>query len=193
MLADLALPSGSTEQKEISRSIEQGDIITANELIERIRSTGSLPSPEVQPSKKRNIFEEFYPSRSREIENALDELGNSKQVLAQIERNNEFAGMKLGNVPGAQRESAKQMLEAWFKLKRAGRINNQTEENIKTLFSGLGFIVRSVTITRRPDRDFGEARIETDLIYARERCPHPSIRIIRQRSVSPRVSLGTTH
>ena len=174
VLADLALPSGSTEQKEISRSIEQGDIITANELIERIRSTGSLPSPEVQPSKKRNIFEEFYPSRSREIENALDELGNSKQVLAQIERNNEFAGMKLGNVPGAQRESAKQMLEAWFKLKRAGRINNQTEENIKTLFSGLGFIVRSVTITRRPDRDFGEARIETDLIYARERCPIPA-------------------
>ena len=174
VLADLALPSGSTEQQEISRSIEQGDIITADELIERIRSTGSLPIPEVQPSKKRNIFEEFYPSRSREIENALEELGNSKQVLVQIERNSEFAGMKLSNVPGAQRESAKQMLEAWFTLKRAGRINNQTEENIKTLFSGLGFIVRNVTITRRPDRNFGEARIETDLINARERCPIPA-------------------
>ena len=172
--ADLALPSGSTEHKEISRSIEQGDFITANELIERIRSTGSLPPPEVQPSKKRNIFEEFYPSRSREIEDTLEELGNSKQVLAQIERNSEFAGMKLSNVPGAQRESAKQMLEAWFTLKRAGCINNQTEENIKTLFSGLGFIVRSVTITRRSDRNFGETRIETDPLYARERCPIPA-------------------
>ena len=174
VLADLALASGSTEYKEISRSIEQGDIITANELIERIRSTGSLPPPEVQPSKKRNTFEEFYPSRSREIDKALEGLANSKQVLAQIERSSEFAGMKLSNVPGAQRESAKQMLEAWYALKRAGRINNQTEENIKTLFSGLGFIVRSVTITRRPDRNFGEARIETDRIYARERCPIPA-------------------
>ena len=174
VLADLALASGSTEYKEISRSIEQGDIITANELIERIRSTGSLPPPEVQPSEKRNIFEEFYPSRSREIDKALEGLGKSKQVLEQIERSSEFAGMKLSNVPGAQRESAKQMLEAWYALTRAGRINNQTEENVKTLFSGLGFIVRSVTITRRPDRNFGEARIETDRIYARERCPIPA-------------------
>ena len=174
VLADLALPAGSTEHKEIWRSIDQGDIITANELIERIRGTGSLLPSEVQPSNERNIFEEFYPLRSREIDKALEEVGNPKQVLAQIERKSGFAGMNLSNVPGAQRESAKQMLEAWFTLKRAGRINNQTEDNIKTLFSGLGFIVRSVTITRRPDRNFGEARIETDLINARERCPVPA-------------------
>lgn len=174
VLADLALPPDSTEHREISRSIEQGDIITANELVDRIRGTGSLPPSEVQPIKERNSFEEYYPLRSCEIENALEEVGNPKQVLAQIERKSGFAGMNLSNVPGAQRESAKQMLEAWFTLKRAGRINNQTEDNVKTLFSGLGFIVRSVTITRRPDRNFGEARIETDPIYARERCPIPA-------------------
>ena len=174
LLADLELPSGSTEHSEISRSIERGDIITANELIDRLRSRESLPPPEIHQSIERNIFDEFYPSRSREIDKALEEVGNPKDVLVQIERSSAFAGMKLSNVLGAQRESAKQMLEAWFTLKHAGRINNQTEENIKALFSGLGFIVRSVKITRRSDRNFGEARIETDRIYARERCPIPA-------------------
>ena len=185
VLADLALPSGSTEYKEISRSIEQGDIITANELIERIRSTGSLPPAGEWISNRRQVFQEFYPERSLAIENTLEKwgVGGSKDVLAQIDKGSELAGMTLQNVPGAQRQSARKMLEAWFTLKRAGRVDKQTEEiienNIKDLCLELGFIVRKVSVGRRvtvtrSGRNFGEARLDTDPLRARELCPIPA-------------------
>ena len=175
-LASLSLSSDSTHYKEISQLIAQGDIVTANEIMGRIREEESLPPLGEWVSNRRQVFQEFYPERSRAIEKGLEELGSSGQVLAQIEKASEFAGMKLSNVPGAQRKSAKQMLEAWYSLKHAARVNEQTEANVEGLCSGLGFIVQKVTITRfnRPSRNFGEAHIETDRLHERELCPVPA-------------------
>ena len=171
-LAELSLAPDNVERKKISLSIEQGDLVTANELIDRIRRKESS-SIEGQPSNQRQIFQDFYPARSRAIDKALEDSRNSRRVVEQIKEDTEFGGMVLGNIPGAQRESAKQMLEAWFQLKRAGRLNDQVKAGITTIFSGLGFVVRRVAVIRS-DRNFGEARIETDPVHARERCPIPA-------------------
>lgn len=172
-LENLMLPKNSTEYKELSNSIAQGDIVTAYEFMDRIRSTTSPIPSEKQLTQQRKIFEEFYPGRLRAIEKALEESNNSKRVITQIDQRTEFAGMMLGNIPGAQRKSAVQMLEAWFSLKRTAHLHEKSDETVTTLFSGLGFIVRKVTITRI-DRNLGEARIETDPLHVRERCPIPA-------------------
>lgn len=175
-LASLGLSSNSTQYKEISQSIEQGEIVAADESISLIRAKESLPPPGEWESNRRHVFQEFYPERSRAIETVLEELGSSGQVLAQIGKGSEFAGMKLSNVPGAQLKSAKQMLEAWYLLKHAARVNEQTAANVEGLCLGLGFIVQKVTITRfsRPRRNFGEAHVETDRLQDRELCPVPA-------------------
>ncbi len=172
-LDSLELPSDSAGYKQISRAIAQEDIITANELLGRVRSTGSLPPTEKQSNEKRQVFEAFYPERSRAIEKALEELVSPRQVLEQIGKGSEFAGMRLHNVPGAQRQSAVKMLEAWFTLKRDGGVKNRTEENVKALCSELGFIMRKVTVIRS-GRNFGKVDIETDPVHAREHCPIPA-------------------
>lgn len=171
-LDQLSLPPDSTEYEQLSQSIEQGDLVTANELIDRIRNN-ETPPVQRKASNLRQVFQEFYPHRTKEIEKELEALGGDKRVLDKLRDSNAFGGMALGNIPGEQRDSAIQMLEAWFTLKRAGRLDGQAKANITTLFSELGFIVRKVTVNRS-SQNFGEADIETDPIHSRERCPIPA-------------------
>ena len=174
VLEELALSPDNVERKKISQSIAHGDLVTANELIDRIRSKES-PSPKDPLTSQRQVFQEFYPVRLRAIEKALEDSRSSIRVVEQIKEDNEFAGMRLQKIPGAQRESARQMLEAWFMLKHMGRLDDRAKANanITALFSALGFIVRGVNITRS-ERNLGEARIQTDPLHARERCPIPA-------------------
>ncbi len=171
-LDDLSLSSESTEHKQITQSIEQGDLVTANELIDRVRDNTSY-SVETEPGNQRQVFREFYPIRSDEIDKELEVLRNSKEIVEKIRKSSEFGGMALGEIPGAQRDSAKQMLEAWYSLKRANRLDEKDKASITTLFSGLGFIVQKVAINRS-GRNFAEALIKTDPLQARERCPIPA-------------------
>ena len=172
LLDSLSLSPKSTEYMQIAQSVEQGDLVTANELIDRVRNNESFPV-EVKPSQKRQVFQEFYPERAGEIDKALEELRNPKEIIEKIGKSNKFAGMLIGDIPGAQRDSAMRMLSAWYDLKRAGRLVQERKGNITKLFTGLGFIVRDVAITRL-GQNFGEANIETDPLQARERCPIPA-------------------
>ena len=171
-IAELFLGPNDAEGEKIRQSIGEGDLVTANELIERIRRKDHTFG-ERELFDQRQVFQEFYPARSRAIEEALEDSRNSRRVVEQIEEDGEFAGMVLRNIPGAQRRSAKQMLEAWFTLKRAGRLDDRARAGITTIFSGLGFIVRKVAVVRS-ERNFGEVRVETDPLRARERCPIPA-------------------
>ena len=171
-LAAISLAPDSAERTRIQQSIEQDDLVTANELIDRARGKDSF-LVESRPSSQRQVFQEFYPLRSRAIEKALEDSRSARRVVDQIKEGSEFAGMMLGSIPGAQRKSAEQMLDAWFTLKRAGRLDDRAKAGITTIFSGLGFIVRKVNVIRS-ERNFGEARIATDPLNARERCPIPA-------------------
>ena len=170
-LRGLSLSPESIEHQQIVQSITQGDLVTANELIDRVRNN-TFYLFETQTNEHRQIFREFYPIKSDEIDKELETLRNSKEVIAKIRSSSKFAGMVLGDIPGAQRASAAQMLEAWYSLKRTGRFDKQAKAYITTLFTELGFIVQKVDITRS-SQNIGEAFIETDPVQARERCPIP--------------------
>ena len=132
-LVGLSLAPDNMEHEKITQSIDQGDLVTANELIDRIRRKEPL-SIESSPSNQRQVFQEFYPFRSGVIDSALEDSRSSMRVVKQIKEDSEFAGMTLGSIPGAQRESAKRMLEAWFVLKRARLLGDQYKENVTTIF-----------------------------------------------------------
>ena len=171
-LTELSLAPDDLEGKKVQQALREGDLVTANELIDRIRRK-EHPSVEGGSSEQRLVFQEFYPIRSRAIDEALEDSRSSRRVVERIDEDGEFAGMPLGSIPGAQRRSARQMLEAWFTLKRAGRLDDRSKAGITTILTGLGFIVRKVTVVRS-ERGFGEVRVETDPLRARERCPIPA-------------------
>ncbi len=168
--AEISLSVDDRDRQRFEQLIEAGDLVTANELIDRMRRNEPAAWQQ-QSGNHREWFREFYPESARAIDQALVEV-DGRRILEQLRSGNEFAGVALNNIPGAQRQSAREMLEAWFKLKRAGRLGNGAEEDITTLLSSLGFIVRKVTVSRS-ERNFGEARVETDPIQTRERCPIP--------------------
>ncbi len=170
LLEGLNLPIESDEYQNITTTIEQGDIITANELIERVRRSES-PDTGAITVTTRHIFADFFPVSHDNIEAALEAMSSSKQVIDHIARANEFGGMNLSNVPGAQRLSAEQMLTAWFDLKRARRLRERDTETLSTLFSALGFIVHDIRVNLADIRDVGKAILKTAPLRARERCP----------------------
>ncbi len=168
--AEISSSVDDRSRQRVDQLIEHGDLVTASELIDRMRHDDPGAWQE-QSSHHREWFREFYPEGARAIDQALVET-DGRRILDQLRSGNEFAGIALNNIPGAQRKSAREMLEAWFRLKRVGRLANGAEEDITTLLSSLGFIVRKVTVIRS-ERNFGEARVETDPIETRERCPIP--------------------
>ena len=172
LLEGLTIPFDSKEYQNIAKTIEQGDIITANELIERARRDDSPSSDAIVPAS-RHIFEEFFPVSHDNIESALEGTHSSKQVVDRISKANEFGGINLSEVPGAQRISAVQMLTAWFGLKHARRLSAGDKDTLSTLFSALGFIVHDVRVDLGDIRDVGEAMVKTAPLRARERCPVP--------------------
>ena len=171
-LADLKIDSDSVDYKHISDSLAQGDITTANELIERIRRPDAL-SVKSPPNEQRRLFQEFHPIRSEEIEKAMEASRGRTTVLSRIAGGEEFGGMDFSSVPGPQRKSAEKMLKAWFTLEHAGRLDDSAETVLNTLFSELGFIVRRVG-KARGDRNVGKALVETAPLRSRERCPVPT-------------------
>ena len=164
------IPPDSSRYVTILDAIERGDIITANELIDQGDATDAISSGE-RNSRSQGLSE-FYPLRSEAVREAI-ESQSPGQIIQRIATADELGGMTLTAVPRDRRESSERMLTAWYEIKRAGRLRNSAVEEIKTLFSEIGFIVRDVQLTRRDDRDLGEAIVETEPLHRRERCPIP--------------------
>ena len=168
-LANLDIGPDSKEYMRIYDAIAQEDLITANELIGGILSND--PSSHLkQRREQRPFFKEFYPVQATKIDKAM-ESQTPAQVVDRVMSGKEFAGMAFSKVPGAQRNSAAQMLKAWFALKRVKRLGDS--DHLTTLLSELGFIVRSVDVNSG-SRNVGEALVNTDPIHAREDCPIPT-------------------
>ena len=75
----LEMAEDSSEFKAISDAIAQGDMITANELIERIRGSASISSS-YTTSEQPQIFQGFFPASATAIEDAMAEVPSSRAV-----------------------------------------------------------------------------------------------------------------
>lgn len=168
-LSKLNLDHDDEQYKFVLDTIHQDDIVTANELIDRIRHGESVIAKDIQP---RFNFFDFFPSKIKAVDRTLEKERNI-DILNRIQRGQNFASLNFGKVTGARRESAARMLEAWYQLKRAGVVKSDTPEKLRQIFSELGFRVLGVKLVKQ-DRAYCEVELLTEPIEDRDLCPIPA-------------------
>ena len=172
LLAGLSIPRKTDDYRNIAASIERGDIMTANEHIDRIRGkdVGFKERVEIRES---GIFERFFPGSCSALERAIEESGTFREAVSCVASGRAFGGLSFDEMADDQRKSAESLVNAWFRLKLAGSFGGSAQDDMATLFSSLGFVVKSVAVLRS-DRAVGEARLVTGGVTSRELCPIPA-------------------
>jgi len=164
---DLNLPAEGPQARAIKRAIEERDIVRANEWIQRVREDPHLL---VDDGGSASRLHGFFPDAAKRISLALQEAGRPSDVLERIRTGKSFADLPR-DLPGARRNSAARMLEAWFVLKRRGEIGPDGARRIAELFSEIGFRVKSVdSLGSTADA----VALETVPLDRRDQCPVPA-------------------
>ncbi len=166
-LADLALPDDGPQARAIASAIDQGDIVRANEWIQRVRDD---PNVVVVGKEGSSRTDAFFPDAAREITTALESTANPREVVERIRLGKPFGGLPR-NLPGARQKTAARLLEAWFALKRRREIGPDGQREISSLFSEIGFDVRDVE-ARRPTKN--EVLLRTAPLAGHGQCPVPA-------------------
>lgn len=158
----LSLAANSPQAAAIRDAIERRDIVTANELIQQ---AGTNPDFELPGPPERDILSEFFPEGARTINTEIENAGGTAGVLELIRRAKLF-----GNLPGARRDSAVRMLEAWIGLKVQRRAKPASGRLIGELFSEVGFVVKQVPATEKIPNAW---EMETVPLENRDQSPVP--------------------
>ena len=166
-LADLELPVEGPQASAIEGAIEQGDIVRANEWIQRVREDPNFVAAEEGHGGR---LDAFFPDGAEAMCAALENAGNPRAVVERIRTGKSFGGLT-PNLPGARRDSAARMLTAWFALKRRGEVGPDGAREISNLFSEIGFHVQDVE-ARGPSAN--EVLLRTVPLDRRDQCPVPA-------------------
>ncbi len=158
----LSLATNSPQAVAIWDAIERRDIVTANELIQQ---AGTNPDFELPGPPERDILSEFFPEGAKTINTEIENAGGTADVLERIRR-----GKLFGDLPGARRDSAVRMLEAWIGLKVQRRAKLAIGRLIGELFSEVGFVVKQVPATEKIPNAW---EMETVPLENRDQSPVP--------------------
>ena len=149
----------------IERVIEQGDLLTANELMSQIEAGGHL-DPDL--SERRDAFREFM-SVVEGIERRLA-LGNGIEAFIKAAEKRQGAeGVRFEAMSESEVEPAAQLMRAWAELSRRKLFLKKT---VDALLTSLGLPVRRISSEQR-GRNWAAAIVETDVVQDRSRCPLP--------------------
>ena len=169
-LDSLKIDHDDERYKQISNAIDQDDIVSANELIDRVRNNEPIARG---VSKSSFDFREFFPQSINNINKFLEQQKSKRtNVINQIQKGENFAGQNFGRVTGAQRDSATRMLDAWYVLKKAESKLPDICDRVKEIFSELGFLIKGVEAGREI-RDFVEVYLAFESFGDRVQCPVP--------------------
>ena len=165
--ADLILPAEGSQARAIERAIEERDIVRANEWIQRVREGHHLV---VDDGDRNNRLDGFFPDAAKKLSRTLEAAGRPRDVVDRIRSGKSFADLPR-DLPGARRDSAAKMLEAWFALKRRGEVGPEGARRIEELFSEIGFRVKSVD-----SRGLAANAVVLDTVPLdrRDQCPVPA-------------------
>jgi hypothetical protein len=161
----LGLPPDSEASVRLGRIINQGDVLTANEYLARLRAGESLPGP---GDDGRDIFADFFPGKARTIDAFLEAPGGGLgSVVGLIKRGQPFGGLVLDGIAGGQAKLAVEMVEAWQRLKRTERID---DAGVGGVLSGIGFSSPKVL---QVSAGKSECEVQVELLAERSTCPVP--------------------
>ncbi|MFC1745537.1 hypothetical protein ACFL35_16195 [Candidatus Riflebacteria bacterium] len=166
----------SASQKiRVEKVLDQGDVHTANDYIEKIKKNEPLPEAEDRKHFFLDFFNKYdnkYPKgRFFEIEDTLTGKASRKLNIGQVinrikNRDSHLFGMNFKAITGIQAEQAEEVLNIWFGIKKAGRIK---EKDAEIILNWLGFNTLSVEIFTRGD--VTSLVVSTDPVMDRRRIP----------------------
>jgi Cdc6-like AAA superfamily ATPase len=167
------LEAGVTEEHpnydKIQKVLNSGNLYTVQELLSRIQNNETLDLEE----KERESFLEFFDTKSSmfaELNKILEE-HSIKQIIQWIKSGKNFGPLAISQVPGAQRNQAAEMLEAWLRAKRSSGKSVVEERDIRTILNHIGLFVKSVQRHSTPSKSRDYQIIHTEVLADHNRCP----------------------
>lgn len=155
----LGLPEDDPSLRSIRAAVETGDLLTANEYLERLKAGEPIDSRTGRAASA-ELFLSFFPGRAEELQRQLEQNADPRQVIRRT----------LDAADGAAEltDDAGAIAEGWFEVKRR-RIF--TKDAIKALARGLGFSPIGVTVENANPPC--SARLTVTPVRDREVCPIP--------------------
>lgn len=166
-LRDIAVtPELEPAVADIHKSLAEGDIATASELVHWLAQ--GKPTPTELDDEPSAGFDQFFPAAMLEMGTWLG--AQRRDTIEQALRTgSDIPGLEMAVIEGAQREQTGGMYVAWadMKAQQAGE-----ESRLSRLLSGLGFTVKEV---QRVERVAGREvwNVEAEPIADRHICPLP--------------------
>lgn len=166
----LGLDEASSAMRRLRRVIAAGDVFSAHEYLQRIKSGEDIPE---DTNPKMDAFQSFFPETAGKIDALLDSKEFSiQQLKAALLDGRAIEGLDFSRVGREQRESARSMLDAWYALKRS-QSSTGTSQSIRDVLAGLGF-AGAKPVVRNQTRDKWEVELTGQVIADRSICPAPS-------------------
>lgn len=146
-------------------ALDEGDIATANEMLQRVRR-GLSAWPEEAITT--DPFQSFVGSVSA-LETWMSQLRSSDAIKATI-KSGSLPGLELGKVAGAQRDQAANMFADWsfLKSRRKGEA-----KKLQSIFSALGFAVPHAPVLQEPSAGKEIWTLTANPVDDRAVCPIP--------------------
>jgi hypothetical protein len=145
------------QKQRIDKVLQIGDIYTANDYLERLRSGKELPDFEETSDRKTflNLFDtsQGYSFFST-IEKNLSETKPS-DIIDAIKNRRGFRGISMIGVPGTQARQSGKMMETWLTIKRNREIS---EKQAMDIFMELGFNPIQIEISNSGQRTWIELK-----------------------------------
>jgi hypothetical protein len=160
----LYLTSEQPSYIRIRELLDQGNVLTANEYIDMVDRGDDIPYVEIEA----NDFSDFFPNKVAEIDKFMEE-NNPAIFIQKVQRREDICGINLRRFSGIVAERAAKMLEAWFSAKKAGKYQQISEEDTRTILANLGFNPLRVKIERIGARTW--LQVSTEIICNKELCP----------------------
>ncbi|PYI51059.1 hypothetical protein DLM86_27225 [Paenibacillus flagellatus] len=159
---------------KIRKVLNDGDLHTANDYLLRLQSNEPIDLDEQTREPMREYFDpKFFADIMDYLERA-----NVRKIVQELKKrdakpNQTLGPLSIGRVPGAQKDQAAEMVEAWYAAKKTQTGLLADEKHLRTILNGVGLQVRTVTkhSTVRKGRPY--QTIQTEIVSERTRCPIP--------------------
>ena len=149
---------------EIRAAITSGDMLTANEYLQRLDSGEPIHA---SPQSAQDLFNCFYPNVSAQVDRALDG-ADAPDVLSIVEKGEAIGPLDFSRLHPERLKEASAALEAWYLLRRHQRVER---DRMRTVVTTLGFSVAE--IENRTVNGRTEHKVKTLPVEDRSICPIP--------------------
>jgi hypothetical protein len=153
----------------IDEAIATGDILSANEYLQRLELGEQIPDAPHQVSDR---FSGFFPSVANRIDTYLESVQPSELIrtFQNAGPGVLVAGASLAELSDLQREQARELLEAWYSIKSKHRADR---DHLRQLLGAAGFGVLDLTIQGQSAVGRQDYLMRCTSIEDRAICPIP--------------------